>query len=81
MKVHDVQRSNGRFQENFFHEIHGDNCYLGVRVTILGPVKIGNNVTIGGGSVEVKDIPDNCIVAGNPAKIIKYKIDRNDEPT
>lgn len=58
----------------------GDNCYLGVRVTILGPVKIGNNVTIGGGSVVVKDIPDNCIVAGNPAKIIKYKIDRNDEP-
>jgi serine O-acetyltransferase len=39
----------------------------------LGPVKIGNNVTIGAGAVVVKDIPDNCVVAGNPAKIIKFK--------
>lgn len=57
----------------------GENCYLGVRATILGPIRIGNNVTIGGGSVVVKDIPDNCIVAGNPAKIIKYKADLNDD--
>lgn len=51
----------------------GDNAYLGVGCTILGPVHIGNNVTIGGSAVVVKDIPDNCIVAGNPAKIIKMK--------
>lgn len=69
----------GDFRKTFFHEIHGDNCYLGVRSTILGPVKIGNNVTIGGGSVVVKDIPDNCVVAGNPAKIIKYKNQINDD--
>lgn len=56
----------------------GDDCYLGVRSTILGPVKIGNNVTIGGGSVVVKDIPDNCVVAGNPARIIQYKAGLND---
>ena len=37
----------------------------------MGPVRIGNNVTIGAGSVVTKDIPDNCIVAGNPAKVIK----------
>ncbi len=51
----------------------GDDCYIGTGVTILGPVKIGNNVTIGAGAVVVKDIPDNCVVAGNPAKIIKFK--------
>ena len=49
----------------------GDNCYIGTGVTILGPVKIGNNVTIGAGSVVVRDIPDNAVVAGNPARILR----------
>ena len=40
---------------------------------MLGPVRIGNNVTIGAGSVVTKDIPDNSVVAGNPARIIKRK--------
>lgn len=51
--------------------IIGDNVELGANVVIIGPVVIGNNVVIGAGSVVVKDIPDNVIVAGNPAKIIK----------
>lgn len=50
----------------------GDNVSLGCNVTIIGGVHIGNNVTIGAGSVVVKDVPDNCVVAGNPAKIIRY---------
>lgn len=49
----------------------GDHVSLGASVTIIGNVHIGNNVTIGAGSVVVKDIPDNCIVAGNPAKVIR----------
>ena len=49
----------------------GDNVFLGVGCTIMTPIKIGNNVIIGAGSVVTKDIPDNCVVAGNPAKIIK----------
>lgn len=52
----------------------GDNVFLGCNVTIIGGVKIGNNVTVGAGSVVVKDVPDNCVVAGNPAKIIKYTL-------
>lgn len=51
----------------------GDNCYISTGVTILGPVKIGNNVTIGAGAVVNKDVPDNCVVGGVPAKILKYK--------
>lgn len=51
----------------------GDNCYISTGVTILGPVKIGNNVTIGAGAVVNHDIPDNAVVAGVPAKIIKIK--------
>ena len=51
----------------------GDNCYFGLGVKILGSVHIGNNVTIGANAVVTKDIPDNTIVGGVPAKIIKYK--------
>lgn len=50
----------------------GNNVTLGASVTIIGNVHIGNNVVVGAGSVVVKDVPDNCIVAGNPAKVIKY---------
>lgn len=51
----------------------GNNVSLGANVTIIGPVKIGNNVTVAAGAVVVKDVPNNCIVAGVPATIIKYK--------
>ena len=51
----------------------GDNCYIGAGAIIMTPIKIGNNVTIGAGSVVTKDIPDNCVVAGNPARIISRK--------
>ena len=50
----------------------GNNVSIGCNVCIIGGVHIGNNVIIGAGSVVVKDIPDNCIVAGNPARVIKY---------
>lgn len=50
----------------------GNNVTVGANVVIIGDIKIGNNVVIGAGSVIVKDIPDNVIVAGNPAKIIKF---------
>lgn len=52
--------------------IIGDNVSLGASVTIIGGVNIGSNVTVGAGSVVVKDVPDNCVVAGNPAKVIRY---------
>ncbi len=51
----------------------GDNCYIGTGVIIMEPVKIGKNVTIGAGAVVTKDIPDNAVVVGNPAQIIKFK--------
>lgn len=51
----------------------GDNCYIGLGVKILGPVIIGNNVTIGANAVVTKNIPDNAIVGGVPAKIIRFK--------
>ena len=49
----------------------GDNVWIGGCVTILPGVKIGNNVTIGAGSVVTKDIPDNVVAVGNPCRVIK----------
>ena len=51
--------------------IIGDNVNVGANVVIIGDIKIGNNVVIGAGSVVINDVPDNCVVAGNPARIIK----------
>lgn len=58
--------------DNDNRPIIGDNVTLGVNVTIIGSVHIGNNVVIGAGAVVVKDIPDNCIAVGNPCKPIKF---------
>ena len=52
--------------------VFGDNVEIGANSCIIGGITIGNNVKIGAGSVVVKDIPDNAIVVGNPARIIKY---------
>lgn len=53
--------------------IIGNNCYFGTGVIVSGPVVIGNNVTVGAGAVVTKDIPDNAVVVGNPAKVIRIK--------
>ena len=49
----------------------GNNVYIGAGAVIMNPVNIGDNVIIGAGSIVTKDVPSNCIVAGNPAKIIR----------
>ena len=49
----------------------GDNVYIGVDSIIMPGVTIGNNVVIGAGSIVTKDIPDNSVAAGVPARVIK----------
>jgi len=46
----------------------GNNVFIGNRSLIMSGVKIGNNVIIGANSIVTKDIPDNMVVAGMPAK-------------
>jgi acetyltransferase-like isoleucine patch superfamily enzyme len=48
-----------------------ENVWIGDKVTILPNVYIGKNAIIGANSVVTKDIPDNCVAAGVPAKVIK----------
>lgn len=49
----------------------GDNVYIGNNVLLLPGVKIGNKVIIGAGAVVSKDIPDNSVAVGVPARVIK----------
>ena len=51
----------------------GDNVTFFTNSGAYGGIRIGNNVTIAPNAVVTHDVPDNCIVAGVPAKIIKYK--------
>lgn len=47
------------------------NCWIGAGSTILPGVTVGENSVVGAASVVTKDIPDNCIVVGNPARVVK----------
>ena len=47
------------------------NCWIGAGATILPGVTVGENSVVGAGSVVTKDVPDNCIVVGSPARVIK----------
>jgi serine O-acetyltransferase len=53
------------------HPTLGDHVVVGAGAKVLGNIKIGNNVKIGGGSVVVHSVPDNCTVVGVPAEIVR----------
>jgi len=53
--------------------IIGDYAWIGARAIILKGVKIGKWAIVGAGAVVTKDVPDYAIVAGNPAKIIRFR--------
>jgi len=58
---------NGRYTP-----IIGDNVTVYTGSVVVGGITIGDNVAIGAGSIVIKDIPSNCVVAGNPARVVKY---------
>lgn len=67
------------FTHDFARGIHADTyigkrCFIGANAIIMCGITIGDNVIIGGGSVVTKNVPSNCIVAGNPARIVKENI-------
>lgn len=51
----------------------GNDVWIGASAVILPGISIGNGAVIGAGSVVTKNVPANAIVAGNPAKVIKYR--------
>ena len=61
----------------------GANVFLGVNAILLPGVTVHDNVIVGAGAVVTKDVPSNCIVAGNPARVIRsdVKIGKNGQLT
>lgn len=51
----------------------GNNVQIHANATIIGGIHIGDNAIIGAGSVVVKDVPENTVVVGNPAKVIRKR--------
>jgi len=60
------------FADKGYTEI-GNDVLIGANAIILAGVKIGDGAVVGAGSVVTKDVPPYAIVAGNPAKVIKYR--------
>lgn len=56
------------------HTRIGKNCFVGARSIVLPGVQVGDGAIIGAGSVVVRDVPPYCIVAGNPAKVLREGI-------
>lgn len=67
------------FSHDYARSLHtdtyiGKQCFIGANAIIMPGLNIGDNVIVGAGAVVTKDVPNGCIVAGNPAKVIKEGI-------
>lgn len=69
--IFDAQLGIIRFEYNVEDVQIGKGCWIGANCVILKGVHIGNRCVIGAGSVVTKDIPDNSVAVGSPAKVIK----------
>ena len=58
-------------EEYAFPVTIGDNVWIGGGVTIIGGVTIGRNAVVAAGSVVIRDVPPDTLVAGNPARVIR----------
>jgi len=55
----------------------GDDVWIGTRAIILPGISIGKGAIIGAASIVTKDVPEYAVVCGNPAKVIKYRTDKD----
>ena len=70
--AHDYSRGDkGKLWQD---TVIGHHCVVGGRAIILPGVRLGNHCFVAAGSVVTKDVPDHCMVAGNPARIIRTGI-------
>lgn len=69
--VNDSTRIGERIRTQGNYVVIGQGAFIGFSAVILPNVKIGRHVIVGAHSVVTRDVPDYCVVAGNPAQIIK----------
>ncbi len=67
------------FSHDFSRALHSDThigrrCFIGANAIVMCGITIGDEVIVGSGAIVTKDVPSHCIVAGNPAKILKQGI-------
>ena len=66
---------NRRANQNRYQLIIGHDVWIGYGVMFVGAVNVANGAIIGAGSVVTKDVPPYAVVAGDPARVIKYRFD------
>jgi carbonic anhydrase/acetyltransferase-like protein (isoleucine patch superfamily) len=59
----------------------GDNALVGMGAIVMDGARVGNNAVVAAGAVVVEDVPENAVVAGVPARIIKYKDEKTASKT
>ncbi len=59
----------------YLHTRIGERCFIGARSIILPGIEIGDECVVGAGSVVTSNVPPRCIVAGNPARIVRRDIE------
>ncbi len=70
--VNDHFPRSKQYPANFQHTTLRSGCSIGANVTILGGVEIGRLAMVGAGSVVTKSVAKQCIVAGNPARVVGW---------
>lgn len=68
-----VNDDGGRMRPRRNHILIGNDVWIGDGARIMGGVQVGNGAVIGAGAVVAKDVPPYAIVAGNPARVVKYR--------
>jgi serine acetyltransferase len=56
---------------------HGDRVWIGAHTTIIGPLRIAEQATIGAGSVVVNDVPAGCLATGRPLRVVRRDYDNS----
>ena len=71
-----VTIGSGKYSEKYNCQVPiiGENVTIYANSVVIGGIYVGKNSVIGAGSIVVRDVPENVIVAGNPAKIIKTNL-------
>ena len=70
--TNDLMPRSKKYPEKFLKVTLKKGCSIGANATLLPEVTVGINAMVGAGAVVINDVPDNAVVVGNPAKIIRY---------